>query len=67
MDAPLEPLLTSLDVSAWLLMPPRRVERLARQGLIPAVRLPDGSLAFERAELERWLAGLRSPLETSHA
>jgi hypothetical protein len=67
MNAPLQPLLNSLDVSDWIFMPARRVERLARQGLIPCVILPDGSLLFERAELERWLAGLRNRREATDA
>jgi hypothetical protein len=48
-------LLTADDVAAWLLMPSRRVERMARDGLIPSIKLPDGSRLFDPAALAAWL------------
>jgi excisionase family DNA binding protein len=52
-------LLTPGDVAAWLALPVRRVERLARDGEIPAIRLPTGEYVFAADELTAWLDALR--------
>jgi hypothetical protein len=59
MDTPLPVMLTPLDVAAWLSLPSRRVEQMARRGEIPSVTLPTGDLVFDRAELVAWLDSLR--------
>jgi hypothetical protein len=48
-------LLTPMDVSAWLSLPVRQVERMGRRGELPAVELPDGSLVFDAEDLAGWL------------
>jgi hypothetical protein len=54
MDAALPRYLTAFDVADWLHIPARRVERMARAGQIPCVRLPDGGLLFDAAVLAEW-------------
>jgi hypothetical protein len=48
-------LLTASDVAAWLLLTPRAIERMAREGTIPTVELPDGSHLYDPTELVAWL------------
>jgi hypothetical protein len=60
-------LLTSAEVAGWLLMAPRRVERMARDGKIPAVKLPDGSFLFDPDELRAWLDTCRTTGGMAHA
>lgn len=43
------------DVADWLGVSAQRVSRLARAGEIPAVVLPGGDLAFDRARLAEWI------------
>ncbi len=52
-------MLAAEDVSLWLNMPTRRVERMARRGQIPCLVLPDGEILFDQAELLMWLNRLR--------
>lgn len=59
--ASLPELLTSLDVGAWLSIPARQVEKLARNGDIPCILLPDGTLAFRAADLAAWSERLPRP------
>jgi excisionase family DNA binding protein len=59
-------LLTSQEVAAWLSLPTARVEKLARRGDIPALRLPGGDLAFDKADLVRWLDKLRRGPQGGH-
>jgi excisionase family DNA binding protein len=59
-DAVLPDLLTPAAVADWLGLPVQRVERLGRQGTIPAITLPGGELIFARADLAAWLERLRA-------
>lgn len=56
--AELPQLLIDIDVADWLSMPVRRVNDLARNGKIPAARLPDGTFVFQAADLAAWLDSL---------
>lgn len=47
-------LLKPEDVDAMLRYPPGKAKQLARKGLIPFIRLPDGALRFS----EQTIAGL---------
>jgi excisionase family DNA binding protein len=58
-DSILPTLVTPGDVAAWLALPARRVERMARAGDIPAIRLPSGEYVFDADELTAWLEALR--------
>lgn len=60
MDAPTLPLmLTAMDVGLWLNLPTLQVERLARHGKIPCIRLPTNEILFDCAELLMWMDRLR--------
>jgi excisionase family DNA binding protein len=60
MDAIQQPdLLTAADVADLLRLPQARVGRMAKSGAIPNLRLPDGSVRFERTELCKWITALR--------
>jgi excisionase family DNA binding protein len=52
-------LISPSDVAAWLAVPVRRVERMARDGEIPAIRLPTGEFVFAADDLAAWLDALR--------
>jgi hypothetical protein len=54
-------LLTAADVAAWLLLTRRAVERMTRDGAIPAIRLPDGSHLYDPGALAAWLDTRRTP------
>jgi hypothetical protein len=58
--ATLPRLLTPAEVGVWLVLPARRVERLARAGEIPCLTLPDGSIMFEAASLAAWVQTRRA-------
>ena len=61
MDATILPsVMTSDDVSLWLRLPVRVVERMARRKEIPCRALPTGDLVFDAAELREWLRRLPS-------
>ncbi len=49
-------LLTPAAVDDMFHYPSGRACRLARRGLLPYVRLPDGSIRFDAAEIARILA-----------
>ena len=50
-----EPLLDSVQASAILLIHPKTLQRMAREGQLPAVRV--GKLwRFRRADIENWIA-----------
>jgi hypothetical protein len=66
--ATLPVLLSSTDVGQWLNLSPGQVERMARRGQVPSIRLPNGDLLFDRVELLQWLDHLREqPREVRHA
>jgi excisionase family DNA binding protein len=48
-------------VAEYLCLTTRRVVRLARDGGLPHVKLPDGELLFDPEELAAWLAQHRRP------
>jgi hypothetical protein len=58
MNATLPRLLHSGEVGDWLGMPGRKVERLARRGVIPGVLLPSGEWVFDAAQLATWFEQL---------
>lgn len=49
-------LLKPSQIDSLLRYPNGRSQRLARQGLIPHIELPDGEIRFEAAVIEKWLA-----------
>jgi predicted site-specific integrase-resolvase len=49
------------EVSEMLRLPVRRLSRMARQGEIPAVILPDGEIRFDPDELRRWVQSCKRP------
>ena len=53
-------LLTPRDVDAILRYPSGRAARLARAGLIPCIRLPDGEIRFDPDVIDEWLRGQRT-------
>ena len=53
-------LLTDTDVAAWLLLTRRAVQRMTRDGTIPAIELPDGSHLYDPAALTAWLETRRT-------
>jgi hypothetical protein len=54
-------LLTVHDVANLLHMLPRRVIRLAREGKISHVVMPDGDLVFDESDLAAWINEQRVP------
>jgi hypothetical protein len=48
-------LLIPEEVDRLLRFPTGRTARLIRKGLLPAVRLPDGSVRVRAAELHEWI------------
>lgn len=48
-------LLTPGEVDEWLAMPQGRASRMARNGLLPHLVLPNGDLRFEREAIEQLL------------
>lgn len=48
-------LMTPSEVGDLLKLATSRVSRLAKQGRIPCIRLPDGELLFDRADIAKWL------------
>lgn len=53
--------LTPLEAARLLRVPTARLLRLARQGRVPAIRMPDGSWLFSRQGLDDWLLALAKP------
>ncbi len=67
-DAILPQLLTPMEVGAWLSLPTREVERLARRRAIPCITLPNGELVFDAVDLAAWVARLKAEgREVCHA
>jgi excisionase family DNA binding protein len=54
MDTSSESLMTVADVATWLRVERQTVERWARRGRVPAIRL-EGRYRFRREEVEAWL------------
>ena len=52
MDTPL--LIDAYEAGRLLSMPSARVKRLAKQGMLPSVLLPDGEPRFMREALAAW-------------
>ena len=52
-----ESLLTDAQVDFLFRYPRGRSKRLAGEGRIPSIRLPDGAVRFRRADIDRILAG----------
>jgi hypothetical protein len=50
---------TPQDVGLWLTIPTERVIRMARQGRLPCITLPDGEVVFDAAQLVAWLNARR--------
>lgn len=65
MSIELAPLLTEFEVGRILRMPSRRVARLARNGIIPSITLPDGSVVFDPEDLLAWINAQKSETPTS--
>ncbi|HVS36455.1 MAG TPA: helix-turn-helix domain-containing protein [Gemmataceae bacterium] len=65
--ATLPNVMTSDDVSLWLRLPTRTVERMARRGEVPCRRLPTGDLVFDAAILADWLRQLPDGKGAAHA
>jgi hypothetical protein len=52
---------TADQVAAYLCLRTRRVMQLAREGVLPCVRLPDGDVMFDPASLAEWIDSRRVP------
>jgi excisionase family DNA binding protein len=57
-------LLTSGEVSDVLRMPSRRVDKLARDGVIPCIRLPGNEIRFDPREVAEWIDRHRQEVAT---
>jgi hypothetical protein len=67
MNATLLPnMLTAMDVSLWLSLPTRTIERMARRGKMPSRTLPTGDLVFDADDLAAWLRRLPEGKEAAH-
>jgi hypothetical protein len=49
------------EAALLLRMLPARLVRLARRGQIPCIKLPDGEVRFDPAELSAWIDQFRQP------
>ena len=49
-------LLTAKEVAAILRVKPARVYTLARDGLLPSVRIGDRQIRFQLSALQEWIA-----------
>lgn len=56
-------LMTSSAAAELLELTPRQVDRLARNGEIPHVRLPNGAIRFDACDLAAWIETLKQPLD----
>ena len=61
-DAPL--LIDARDAGELLDMPPARVTRLAKRGLLPCIALPDGEFRYLADDLRAWVEEHRRPSST---
>jgi excisionase family DNA binding protein len=59
MNASLPEMLTPGEVASWLHTRTNFVLRLVRRGEIPHVKLPNGDVLFDRAELTDWVKTYR--------
>jgi hypothetical protein len=59
MDADLPEMLTPGDVASWLHTRTNFVLGLVRHGQIPHMKLPNGDVIFDRAELAEWVKAFR--------
>ena len=55
------PLLDETDVARLLGLTPRQVQKLAKRGDLPVVRLPGDELRFDPDDLRAWVAGRKQP------
>lgn len=48
----------STDVAEFLALPVSTIQKYARQGVLPAVRLggPNGPLRFRKLDIEKWVS-----------
>ena len=60
-------MLTAAEVASWLVLTTRAVERMAKDRVIPAVQLPDGSYLFEPDALAEWIRCRRTTEGGGHA
>jgi len=58
-------LLMTYEGANLLQMPTVRLSRLAREGKVPCVRLPDGELRFDEADLWAWVESHKQGEEMS--
>jgi len=54
-----EQLLIVSEVSGWLRMTPATIQRMAREGKLPSVKV-GGKYRFRKGELEDWLYGQKN-------
>jgi hypothetical protein len=54
-------LLTQDETAELLRLTQRQLNRLARDGDIPSIALPNGQLRFESNAIQDWVDGLRRP------
>ena len=52
-------LLRDDEAASLVRMTPRRLVRLARQGKVPCVALPDGEIRFSESDLRMWVEQFR--------
>ena len=52
-------LLNPRQVCDWLKISRDELERLALEGRIPHIRLPNGAIRFDPDDIDRWVRGLR--------
>ncbi len=61
-------LLKPSQVDSLLRYPNGRSQRLARQGLIPHIALPDGEIRFDPEVIDKWISERSQPeKEPAHA
>jgi hypothetical protein len=54
-------LLDDVEAGELLRMPPRRLTRLAKRGIVPTVALPDGELRYRASDLMEWASQFARP------
>lgn len=55
-------LITPLELDDWWGYPAGRSSRLAKKGLLPFIKLPDGEMRFDPEVLEKWLSRQTAPI-----
>ena len=58
-------LLTAREAGTKLRMLSARVVRFANRGILPCVRLPDGEIRFDSADLDEWIEQHKKPAEAA--